>query len=214
MNWNFCPRCATRLQLIEKSGAVRPVCPACGFVYFADPKVTVCVVMVREGKVLLGLRDMEPQKGKWCLPGGFMDYGEQVRAAAAREALEETGLTVAVGDLLMVTDWDDPQFNKKGIALAFAAEILSGTPRADDDVAELGWFALDELPEMAFPSDLMAITEYHRQFALDSGTKNRWLDLEGMAPNLLGGEDAQEWVSRTRQKNDESRETVWKRESD
>jgi 8-oxo-dGTP diphosphatase len=163
MEWKFCPRCATGLQLIEKSGAVRPVCPACGFVHFADPKVTVCVLIVQAGKVLLGLRDMEPQRGKWCLPGGFMDYGEQVRAAAAREALEETGLVVEVGELLVVSDWDDTQFNKKGIALAFAATVLSGTPRADDDVAELGWFAVDELPEMAFPSDMLAIKEYHRR---------------------------------------------------
>ncbi len=163
MVWNFCPRCATGLQPMEKSGAVRPVCPACGFVHFADPKVTVCVLIVQDNRVLLGRRNMEPQRGKWCLPGGFMDYGEPVRAAAAREALEETGLHVDVGELLLLSDWDDPRFNKKGIALAFAATVVSGTPRADDDVAELGWFSYDDLPGMAFPSDMAAIELYRQK---------------------------------------------------
>jgi 8-oxo-dGTP diphosphatase len=163
MEWNFCPRCATGLQPTEKSGAVRPGCPACGFIYFADPKVTVCVVIVQEGKVLLGLRDMEPQRGKWCLPGGFMDYGEQVRAAAAREAREETGLDVEVRELLTLTDWDDPLSGKKGIALSFEAQVRGGVLHADDDVSELGWYDVEALPDMAFPSDVMAIETYRNR---------------------------------------------------
>lgn len=164
MEWNFCPRCGTGLQPMEKSGAVRPGCPACGFAHFADPKVTVCVVIVQEGRVLLGLRIMEPQRGKWCLPGGFMDYGEQVRAAAAREAKEETGLEVEVGALLTLTDWDDPLSGKKGIALSFEAMVIGGVLHADDDVSELGWYTFDDLPDMAFPSDVAAILEYCLRF--------------------------------------------------
>ncbi len=158
--WRFCPRCGATLQHIERAGAVRPVCGACGFVYFADPKVTVSVLIVQNGKVLLGKRVMEPQQGKWCLPGGFMDYGEQVRAAAAREVLEETGLTVAIGDLLLLTDWDDTLSNKQGVALCFVADVVAGTPVAADDTAAIGWFTEETLPEMAFESDIAAIRLY------------------------------------------------------
>src|SRR5688572_5272594 len=105
INWSFCPRCGAPLP---EDSAPRVRCPACGFVHFADPKVTVCVLLLREDAVLLGKREMEPGKGKWCLPGGFMDYGEPMRAAAAREAREETGMEVEVGELLQATDWDDP----------------------------------------------------------------------------------------------------------
>jgi ADP-ribose pyrophosphatase YjhB (NUDIX family) len=103
---------------------------------------------------------MEPQRGKWCLPGGFMDYGETMRSAAAREAREETGLEVSAGELLQASDWDDPLSGKKGIALHFAATALSGEPRAADDLAELEWFRFDALPEMAFPSDVQVIKKY------------------------------------------------------
>lgn len=153
-NWSFCPRCGTRLP---ENTPPRPPCPACGFVHYADPKVTVCVLLLRNSEVLLGKREMEPGKGKWCLPGGFMDYGEEMRAAAAREVREETGLEVEVGDLLQATDWDDPLTGKKGIALHFAARVLAGEPRAADDLVELAWYPVDALPEMAFPSDGLAI---------------------------------------------------------
>lgn len=160
--WRFCPRCGAELQQIERAGAIRPVCRACGFVYFADPKVTVSVLMVQDGKILLGKRVMEPQQGKWCLPGGFMDYGEEVRGAAAREVLEETGLTVEIGDLLLLTDWDDTLSNKKGVALCFLGIITNGTPVAADDISELEWFSPSALPDMAFDSDMEVIRLYFR----------------------------------------------------
>ncbi|MBA3533375.1 MAG: NUDIX hydrolase [Ardenticatenales bacterium] len=150
-DWNFCPRCASPLALSEHDGRLRPSCVACGFVYFADPKVTVALLIEQGGQVLLGRRGINPQQGLWSLPGGFVDYGERVRDAAAREAWEETGLTVQVGDLLGVWDFDDTIGEKKGIALFFRAEADEAEPVAGDDLVELGWFSRDALPPIAFP---------------------------------------------------------------
>lgn len=142
------------------TGTRRPVCTACGFVYFADPKVTVAVLVVRAGCVLLGKRGVEPQRGLWCLPGGFMDYGERVHEAAAREVLEETGLRVQVGPLLGVWDFEAHIGGKQGIALLFRGQAAEGDPVAGDDMEAIGWFAPDTLPPIAFPIHQKVIQEW------------------------------------------------------
>ncbi|MGH2542298.1 MAG: NUDIX domain-containing protein [Ardenticatenaceae bacterium] len=150
-DWHFCPRCATELEHREQFGAIRPGCPACGFVYFADPKVTAGVLVEREKRVLLGKRNVDPRMGFWCLPGGFVDYGERIREAAAREVQEETGLQVDVGDLLGVWDFEENIGDKRGIAIFFLGRAAEGEPVAADDLEEVGWFCPDNLPPIAFP---------------------------------------------------------------
>ncbi len=151
-DWQYCPHCARELERREKAGRIRPLCPACGFVYFADPKVTVGVLIERGGRVLLGKRNVDPQMALWCLPGGFVDYGERIREAAAREALEETGLVVEVGDLLGVWDFEEDIGDKRGISIFFRAESTVGDPVAADDLEAVAWFAPDYLPPIAFSS--------------------------------------------------------------
>lgn len=160
-DWNYCPHCGSPLVRRERFGALRPLCEGCDFVAFADPKVTVAVLIEQEGRVLLGKRAFEPGQGLWCLPGGYMDYGERVREAAAREALEETGLTVHIGALLGVWDWyfGDEATGKQGIVLLFRATVEAGEAQAADDMGELGWFAPDALPPLAFPSDEAVIVQ-------------------------------------------------------
>ena len=127
--------------------------------FLADPKVTVAVVIEQEGRILLGKRGVDPRLGFWCLPGGFVDYGEKVREAAAREALEETGLSVEIKKLLLVDDWVDDESDKKGVAIFFRAELTDKTQQAlpADDMLELGWFTRENLPPMAFASHERAI---------------------------------------------------------
>ena len=147
----FCPRCGRALGRRAVAGRQRPACAGCGFVHFADPKVTVGVRLVDEGRVLLGRRAVDPQMGLWCLPGGFVDYGERLREAALRELREETGLTAELGAMLGTWDFDDEIGDKQGIAIFFAAHRPRGVLRAADDMAELRWFLPQALPPIAFP---------------------------------------------------------------
>ena len=93
-NDRFCPNCAATLEMRESGGAQRPVCPACGRVIYFDPKVAATAVVAREGSVLLIRRGNQPGYGRWSMPGGYVDRGEVVEEAAAREVWEETGLRV------------------------------------------------------------------------------------------------------------------------
>src|SRR5512144_614526 len=100
--FTFCPRCATALIREPRFGKERSVCPACGWIHFADPKVAAAVLVEQDGSVLLVRRANEPRRGLWTLPAGFVDAGEDPAQAAARECLEETGLQAQVTDLLTV----------------------------------------------------------------------------------------------------------------
>jgi 8-oxo-dGTP diphosphatase len=158
---HFCPACGTPLATRHRGGAERPTCPACGFVYYADPKVAVAVVITAAGRVLLGRRVNEPGRGRWALPAGYVDRGEALEAAAAREAREELNVEVAITHLIgLYSTAGDPV-----ILAVYAATIASGTPQAGDDLDALGYFPLEGLPELAFGRDATIIRQAHRAAA-------------------------------------------------
>lgn len=145
----FCPSCATALETKEVFGFVRPVCPDCGRVMFHDPKVAVICIVPRDGKVLMIRRSTDLGYGLWGLPGGYVDRGEVLESAAAREVLEETGLEVEVGDLLGL-------FSESGnpvIVAAYAGSETGGTLEAGPEALEVEFFDVERLPELAFPRD-------------------------------------------------------------
>ena len=157
---NYCPRCghplADRIAFDKK---LRRVCDRCGFVHFRDPKVAVAVFVAQEGKVLLVRRRMQPGRGKWALPAGFVDYGEDPREAAVREVEEETGVRVALAELVDVLPGDTPGQGAT-IVIVYAARVLDGVVKAQDDVDEAAFFAPDALPELAFASTRMVIERW------------------------------------------------------
>ncbi|MHB8449927.1 MAG: NUDIX domain-containing protein [Mycobacteriales bacterium] len=140
----FCPLCGGPL-----TGDRPQLCAACGAPHFRDPKVGVGVV-VRDGdgRLLLVQRDIEPERGRWALPAGFLDADESPQAAAARECREETGLEVAVGDLLGLY----PAGNGTSFFLSFAATVTGGVLAAGDDAQDARFFGPNELPPLAFAS--------------------------------------------------------------
>ena len=130
-------------------GRLRPTCPACGYVHFEDPKVAAAVVVEREGKILLVRRSFDPEEGRWSLPAGFVDGGEDPQQAAARECLEETGLRVRVRGLFdVVYGREHPR--GASIVIVYRAEVLAGELAPGDDAAEAGFFAASALPPLAF----------------------------------------------------------------
>jgi 8-oxo-dGTP diphosphatase len=150
----FCSACGGRLAPRSLPRGPQK-CESCGQLHFRDPKVAVGVVVHDgEGRLLLVRRGVEPAAGKWALPAGFVDAGEDPRAAARREALEETGLEVAVGRVIDVYPGDPGS----GVTffLSFEAELLGGTLTAGDDATDVGFFGPDALPDLAFASTLHA----------------------------------------------------------
>jgi len=145
-----CQRCGAPTESREHDGRSRPVCIACGAVTWLDPKLAVTVVIEREGRVLLGKRaGWARSPGKWSFPAGFVERGEVVEDAAIREVREEVGLAVAVGPILGVLS----ESGEPVVLLVYPAVSASGEPAARDDLTDTGWFAPDDLPELAFDHD-------------------------------------------------------------
>ena len=152
----YCPYCTTPLEKRSTFGRPHPVCPACGFVHFDDPKVSVIALVVHESTVLLIQRGVEPARGRWALPGGFMDADEMPTDALQRELREEVGLAIRVGELLDIFDMSGTDGRSKGIVLAYQASVRGRLPdflRCQDDVSNAGWFQAAEIPaDLAFES--------------------------------------------------------------
>jgi len=106
------------------------------------------VFIVQDDKLLLIQRGMNPGKGKWALPAGFVDYDESPEDAAIRETLEETHLTVTIDKLLAVYPKKDNGL--ADIIIAYSASILDGELQAGDDASDVGWFIRGNLPELVF----------------------------------------------------------------
>ena len=159
----------------EIFGQERPVCPRCGRVVFHDPKVAAVCVIARDGKVLMIKRGTDLGYGLWSLPGGFVDRGEVVESAAAREAWEETGLKVAVDDLIGL-------FSLSGdavIVAAYAAHETGGLLAPGPEALETGFFALDALPELAFSRDTEILDSWQAITDLSQGTPGKSRPHEG-----------------------------------
>jgi ADP-ribose pyrophosphatase YjhB (NUDIX family) len=118
--------------------------------------VGVGVLVIREGKILLVRRTMNPAKGKWSIPAGYVDQGEDPKETAVRETLEETNLRVEISGLVEVYH-NPPSQEGASIFILYRADLLGGDPQAGDDADAVGFFGLEELPELAFASTHDAI---------------------------------------------------------
>ena len=156
-DWIACPRCREPLTRAPRGGIARPTCAGCGFVFFANPGVgAAAVIRDGAGRVLLVQRGPgQFGAGRWCLPCGFVEWGEDVREAAAREAREEAGVEVTIGEPLQVaSNFHEPE--KPTIGIWFAATLAdpAAKPVAGDDAVAVGWFDPAAPPPLAFPTDV------------------------------------------------------------
>jgi len=155
----FCPLCGSRLGRapVPPDQREQAVCGACGFVFYLNPKVVAGTIPEQDGRVLLTRRSIDPGKGLWTFPGGFVDFGETVTDAAMRETLEETGLTVDLTGLLNVYSYPAAP-----VIIVYTARVRSGTLTACEENDRLEWVAPDAIPwdALAFPSTREALREW------------------------------------------------------
>ena len=162
---NFCPRCGTALSFGEVPGEQRHrlSCPACGHVLYVNPRLVVTTLPVTPaGELVLLRRGIEPGKGWWAQPGGFLEVDETVGEAAVRETLEETGLIVEPGEIVGLYS----RLEAAVVVLAFEARVVGGEYRLNPEALEIRSFTADTIPwpGIAFKTSYWAIRDWlHRR---------------------------------------------------
>ena len=148
-----------RLRTVpEGDNRARLVCPDCDYIAYENPKVVVGVVATWEDKLLMCRRAIEPRRGFWTLPAGFMEMGEHPEEGAAREAWEEARAELEIVDMLAVYSLS----HISQLQLFYRAKLLSPKVSAGPESEEVGLFDFDALPaeELAFPSVHWAIRHF------------------------------------------------------
>lgn len=156
MDNRFCSRCGGKLTTKVIEDRERHYCPACGFVQYVNPVPAAAVTIIRDGGILLVQRGVEPRKGLWSLPAGFLEIDETVEECALREVKEETNLDVQLTGLLATYSvFDDPRY--VCLLVVYTGKIVGGQLQCGDDASDAQFFPQSALPELAFKVHRRAI---------------------------------------------------------
>ena len=160
-----CHFCGGRLNKKHHEGRERLFCNACQMPIYENPVPATCMVTVDErNRLLLVKRSVNPKKGWWCLPGGFMELGETPEEAGLRELAEETGLFGKVDMLLGVTS-NHSTLYETVMMTGFLVRSFHGELYAGDDADAVCWFTYANFPEIAFDSHKKFIKMYYSAYA-------------------------------------------------
>jgi ADP-ribose pyrophosphatase YjhB (NUDIX family) len=159
-----CTRCGSELVFgfVEGEDRHRLACTACGFVSYVNPRLVVTTLPVDDdGKVVLLRRGIEPGRGWWAQPGGFLEVDETVTEGAIRETLEETGLIVEPGDIVGLYS----RLEAAVVVIAFEARILAGEYRVNPEALEIKAFEPEAIPweGIAFSTSHWALHDWVRR---------------------------------------------------
>jgi len=157
----YCSNCGERLVpgVPPTEHRERMACPRCGFIAYVNPRLVVTTIPVTDdGEVLLLRRGIEPSRGRWAQPGGFMEIDETVVEAAIRETLEETGLLVAPGEIVGLYT----RLEAAVVVLVFEARIVGGEARETPEALEVRVFAAANIPwpDVAFSTSFWALRDW------------------------------------------------------
>jgi len=161
---NFCTRCGDALQFGEVEGEDRHrlACGSCGYVAYVNPRLVVTTIPINDdGEVVLLRRGIEPGKGWWAQPGGFLEVDETVTEAAIRETLEETGLVVEPGEIVGLYS----RLEAAVVVIAFEARVLRGAYRLNPEALEIQAFRPEAIPwhGIAFKTTHWALRDWVRR---------------------------------------------------
>jgi 8-oxo-dGTP diphosphatase len=119
-------------------------CPHCG--RFSNRGLSIDAVIIKDDNILLIQRGVEPNKGFWGTPGGYVEWDESTEETVKREVKEETGLSV-VGTKLVGVYSSPKRHPKQVVNILYIAEVEDGEPKASDDAQDIRWFSIHELPQ-------------------------------------------------------------------
>lgn len=136
----------------------RLVCDNCGFILYANPKVVAGAVPLKDSKVFLLRRGIEPRLGTWTYPAGYMEMGETIEEAAVRETREETGLEIEIASLLNV--YSRPEAGV--VVIVYRARVIGGDPVAGYEAQEVKAFHPGDIPwdGLSFPTTRWALLDW------------------------------------------------------
>jgi ADP-ribose pyrophosphatase YjhB (NUDIX family) len=156
----FCDQCGAGVQLRIPPGDHLPryVCEACGTVHYQNPRIVVGCVPEHAGRILLCRRAIEPRRGYWTFPAGFMENGETLQQAAARESYEEAVAHVSIGSLLAVVH----VLHAHQVHVFFRATMAEARFGVGAESLEVDLVPIADIPwdEIAFPSTEFALRRY------------------------------------------------------
>jgi 8-oxo-dGTP diphosphatase len=167
-HFRFCPQCGHALvpnPVVAE--AHRQDCPACGRAHFQNSRPTASALIVRDGRILLGRRAVDPFRGMWDVPGGFLSPLEHPEEGVVREIREETGLVVRPRELLGIFPdaYGESDEGVYTLNFYYLVDIVSGEPHPADDVADLRWFTPEALPDIAFSHQKQVLTRWREAMA-------------------------------------------------
>ena len=139
-------------------------CPACGFIFYQNPAPAAGAVIVEDRRILLVRRSVNPGKGDWCIPAGFVEWTEHPQQTARREIREETGLEISITSIFDIfMGMDDPRTH--AVLVLYHADKIGGMLVPGDDADEARYFDFDNLPDnIAFQAHRDALDLYRNRY--------------------------------------------------
>jgi 8-oxo-dGTP diphosphatase len=163
--FQYCPDCGAALQVIDNADRERRRCEGCQRTWYRNPTTGVAIILIEHGRLLLGRRTGGKYGGLWCIPCGHVEWDEDIRDAARREFLEETGLIVEPTSVYTVhSNFHDERQHTVGVW--FLGRSTGGSLTPGDDLDKVEFVPLDgPLPELAFPTDRLVIEQLREDMA-------------------------------------------------
>jgi ADP-ribose pyrophosphatase YjhB (NUDIX family) len=179
---NHCPNCGGPLALGPIPGEERPrlSCAACGHITYVNPRLVATAIPVTErGEVVLLRRGLEPGRGLWAQPGGFLEIDETPTEGAIRETFEETGLVIAPGEIIGLY----ARLEAAVVVLVYEAAIVGGEMRNSPEALDVRAFTPGAIPwpEIAFKTTWWALVDWlaRRHPDLPAPSTARWSNSGG-----------------------------------
>ncbi len=180
----FCARCGQMMIEAMAGGRLRPKCPDCGYVQYANPVPGAGVLIEMDAGIVLIKRGHNPHKGRWALPAGFIEADESIEEAAIRECKEETGLDVELIEMFHVDSFPNDPTPQSGIIIFYRVRPIGGKLTPGDDAHEAAIFRPENIPhDLAFRTHRAAVKKWAGLHGVDVSFSTP--QISTLAPDVL-----------------------------